>query len=273
MPLTIQLHPSERQTAFNLERWRELLADRDLARLNPPAVTDKNGELWAIKREERKPGFRHRFVSFSRDGALIVALADAKEGALFTDVAVVYDAHKSGIVAGPLRLQGQKGAFDLAEFSDDKKFVAVVSGEVVYLWNITKAGAAQFFREFRNSHHILEVCFSRDSRELLVRTESDEMALWDIETGRRLTDFQRVLGTPNAQPSDGYSKTWDAIGRLGPAPAWIRDLAGAVSGFDRIRPLANRVASLQKISKDLQGDIFPFACAHARVRPLSCARI
>jgi hypothetical protein len=84
---------------------------------NPPNVTDKNKELWGIELEKREPGFRHHFVSFSRDGALIVALADAKDGELFTNVAVVYDARKGRIVAGPLRLQGQKRAFELAEFS------------------------------------------------------------------------------------------------------------------------------------------------------------
>src|SRR5208283_2872937 len=45
MPLTIQLHPSERQTAFNLERWRELLADRDLARLPHRIETDRHGHI------------------------------------------------------------------------------------------------------------------------------------------------------------------------------------------------------------------------------------
>src|SRR5271165_3959781 len=45
MPLTIQLHPSERQTAFNLERWRELLADRDLAPLPHRIETDRHGHI------------------------------------------------------------------------------------------------------------------------------------------------------------------------------------------------------------------------------------
>src|SRR6266567_913460 len=45
MPLTIQLRPSERQTAFNLERWRELLADRDLARLPHRIETDRHGHI------------------------------------------------------------------------------------------------------------------------------------------------------------------------------------------------------------------------------------
>jgi hypothetical protein len=32
VPLTIQLEPSAQQTAFNLKRWAELLADPELAR-------------------------------------------------------------------------------------------------------------------------------------------------------------------------------------------------------------------------------------------------
>jgi Putative restriction endonuclease len=45
VPLTIQLHPSQKQTAFNLERWRELLGDRDLARLPHRIETDRHGHI------------------------------------------------------------------------------------------------------------------------------------------------------------------------------------------------------------------------------------
>jgi hypothetical protein len=45
MPLTIQLHPSRRQATFNIKRWRELLADRDLARLPHRIETDRHGHI------------------------------------------------------------------------------------------------------------------------------------------------------------------------------------------------------------------------------------
>jgi Uma2 family endonuclease len=45
MSLTIQLHPSQGQTAFNLERWRELLGDRDLVRLPHRIETDRHGHI------------------------------------------------------------------------------------------------------------------------------------------------------------------------------------------------------------------------------------
>jgi hypothetical protein len=45
MPLTIQLRPSERQTAFNLKRWQELLGDADLARLPHRIETDRHGHI------------------------------------------------------------------------------------------------------------------------------------------------------------------------------------------------------------------------------------
>jgi Uma2 family endonuclease len=45
MPLTIQLHPSERQTVFNLKRWGELLEDQDLARLPHRIETDRHGHI------------------------------------------------------------------------------------------------------------------------------------------------------------------------------------------------------------------------------------
>jgi Uma2 family endonuclease len=45
MPVTIQLHPSERQTAFNFKRWLELLEDPDLARLPHRIETDRHGHI------------------------------------------------------------------------------------------------------------------------------------------------------------------------------------------------------------------------------------
>src|SRR3984893_9525945 len=45
MSLTIQLRPSERQTAFNLKRWQELLGDADLARLPHRIETDRHGHI------------------------------------------------------------------------------------------------------------------------------------------------------------------------------------------------------------------------------------
>ena len=45
MPLTIQLHTSENQTAFNVNRWRQLLADPELARLPYRVETDRHGHI------------------------------------------------------------------------------------------------------------------------------------------------------------------------------------------------------------------------------------
>ncbi|MBV8143075.1 MAG: Uma2 family endonuclease [Verrucomicrobia bacterium] len=45
MALTIQLHSSENQTVFNLKRWRQLLADPELARLPFRVETDRHGHL------------------------------------------------------------------------------------------------------------------------------------------------------------------------------------------------------------------------------------
>jgi Uma2 family endonuclease len=45
VPLTIQLEPSAQQTAFNLKRWTELLADPELARLAHRIETDRHGHI------------------------------------------------------------------------------------------------------------------------------------------------------------------------------------------------------------------------------------
>ena len=45
MSLTIHLHRSENQTAFNVERWREVLNDKELARLPYRVETDRHGHI------------------------------------------------------------------------------------------------------------------------------------------------------------------------------------------------------------------------------------
>ena len=45
MSLTIELQPSETQTAFNLKRWREVLDDLELARLPHRIETDRHGHI------------------------------------------------------------------------------------------------------------------------------------------------------------------------------------------------------------------------------------
>src|SRR5437762_9648780 len=43
--LTIELPPHQTQTAFNLRRWAELLADRELARFEGRIETDRHGQI------------------------------------------------------------------------------------------------------------------------------------------------------------------------------------------------------------------------------------
>ena len=43
--LTTRLVPSQNQTAFNLKRWRQLLADPELARLPYRVETDRHGHI------------------------------------------------------------------------------------------------------------------------------------------------------------------------------------------------------------------------------------
>jgi Uma2 family endonuclease len=45
MPLTIELPPIEGQTAFNLRRWREVLADASLTKLPHRIETDRHGHI------------------------------------------------------------------------------------------------------------------------------------------------------------------------------------------------------------------------------------
>jgi Uma2 family endonuclease len=45
MALTIETEPSSDQVAFNLKRWSEILADRELARLPHRIETDRHGHI------------------------------------------------------------------------------------------------------------------------------------------------------------------------------------------------------------------------------------
>jgi len=66
MSLTIQLHPSENQTAFNIKRWRQLLADPELARLPYRVETDRHGHILmrpspVRQRSANRPSFARSF--------------------------------------------------------------------------------------------------------------------------------------------------------------------------------------------------------------------
>jgi hypothetical protein len=43
--LTLELPPQKTQTEFNLRRWAELLADRELARVEGRIETDRHGRI------------------------------------------------------------------------------------------------------------------------------------------------------------------------------------------------------------------------------------
>src|ERR1051325_8971018 len=43
--LTLELPPQKSQTAFNLRRWAELLADRELAQIEGRIETDRHGHI------------------------------------------------------------------------------------------------------------------------------------------------------------------------------------------------------------------------------------
>ena len=70
MPLTIQLHPSQRQTAFNLERWRELLGDRDLAPLPHRIETDRHGHILMSPPPAPSHGFKQAHIATLFDSLL-----------------------------------------------------------------------------------------------------------------------------------------------------------------------------------------------------------
>jgi hypothetical protein len=43
--LTLELAPQQAQSAFNMRRWAELLADRELARIEGRIETDRHGHI------------------------------------------------------------------------------------------------------------------------------------------------------------------------------------------------------------------------------------
>ena len=81
--LTLELPPRKTQTAFNMERWAELLADRELAKVEGRIETDRHGHIiWGDE----------MLVLFARDilqrqpGAVIVSEVKCSQR-LFDDIA------------------------------------------------------------------------------------------------------------------------------------------------------------------------------------------
>lgn len=133
----------------------------------------------------------------------------------------------------------------------------MVSGDIIYLWDLTRKGSTDVFREFHVGAKVVEVSFSPDRGELFVRTEPGEVAQWDIESAQRLSDLQPVSGNMN----DSYDLAWRRLQALKSTPHWMVDLACAVCGFElrdnHLAPIANRVSTLRRLSQELdkaQGD-------------------
>ena len=223
--------------------------------LNPNEITEKDGKvLWSF---EREPEFKNRFISFSADASLLVAVSNAAQDPLFTNSVTVYEARTGKVVAGPLLIREQMAESEWAGLSPGNKLLALVSGDIVYLWDLTRKGSTNFFREFHVGAKAVEVSFSPDGGELFVRTEPGEVAQWDIESGQRLTDFQPVSGNTG----DSYDLAWSRLQGLKSTPHWVVDLACAVCGFElrenHLMPIANRVPTLRRLSQELdkaQGD-------------------
>jgi WD40 repeat protein len=217
--------------------------------LNPNEITQKGGKvLWSF---EREPEFKNRFVSFSADASLLVAVSNAAQDPLFTNSVTVYEAHTGKVVAGPHIIREQMAESEWAGLSPDNKLLALVSGDIVYLWDLTRKGSTDVFREFHIGAKVVEVSFSPDGGELFVRTEPGEVAQWDIESAQRLSDFQPVSGNT----SDSYDLAWSRLQALKSTPHWVVDLACAVCGFElrdnHLVPIANRVPTLRRLSQEL----------------------
>jgi hypothetical protein len=73
MSLRIELENSAEQTAFNLKRWTEVLADPDLARLPHRIETDRHGHIGSIFKR-RQPSVHAQ--SFARNSRTRLGLPD-----------------------------------------------------------------------------------------------------------------------------------------------------------------------------------------------------
>jgi WD40 repeat protein len=223
--------------------------------LNRNEITQKEGTpLWSFTHEA---GFRYRFISFSADGSLLVAVSNAAEDPLVTNSVTVYEARTGKVLAGPHLIREQTTESKWAGLSPGNKLLALVSGDIIYLWDLTRKGSTDVFREFHVGGKVVDVSFSPDRGELFVRTEPGEVAQWDIESAQRLSDLQPVSGNMN----DSYDLAWRRLQALKSTPHWMVDLAGAVCGFElrdnHLAPIANRVSTLRRLSQELdkaQGD-------------------
>ena len=238
----LSLHQRSKPRAFGL---------LDGENLNPNEIIQKDGKLlWSFMHEAE---FRFRFISFSADASLLVAVSNAAQDPLFTNSVTVYEARTGKVVAGPRFIREQMAESEWAGLSPGNKLLALVSGDIVYLWDLTKKESSNFFREFHVGAKAIEVSFSPDGGELFVRTGPGEVAQWDIESGQRLSDFHPVSGTGNT--NDSYDLAWSRLQGLKSTPHWVVDLACAVCGFElrenQLVPVGNRVPTLRRLSQEL----------------------
>src|SRR5262249_48046554 len=156
-------------------------------------------------------------VSFDRTGSFVIAIGYDKERPRTTIVAMLYEATTGKEKAGPLRLTGQDQLPDFAIFSNDRRLVAIVARERVFLWDGTRPAPWVPFRQFDHleSESFVEVSISPNNQLLLARTGDDELILWDIASGRRLTDKQLAPLASKPSPSEDYSQVWRLFNSIG----------------------------------------------------------
>ena len=172
-------------------------------------------------------------AEFSPDGALVATASE-------DNTARVWDARTGAPVSPVLRHTRSVAA---VAFSPDGTSVATASWDgTARLWD-ARTGAP-LARALPHDDHVTDVQFSPDGRRIATASHDKSVRLWDAATGQPLTEPLRHTASvvqvrfhPDGQrltasTADGSARIWEVPDFSTPPPAWLPQLAEAISLAD-----------------------------------------
>jgi WD40 repeat protein/tetratricopeptide (TPR) repeat protein/tRNA A-37 threonylcarbamoyl transferase component Bud32 len=127
-----------------------------------------------------------------------------------------------------------------AQFSPDGEQIVTASGTMARVWN---ARSGQLLTEpLRHGSQVNSAQFSPDGKRIVTVSMDNSARVWDAQTGQPLTDPLKHDGYVNSAQfspdgkrivtasSDGAARVWDIAPSSENHPAWLAQLAEAISG-------------------------------------------
>jgi WD40 repeat protein/tRNA A-37 threonylcarbamoyl transferase component Bud32 len=227
------------------------------------ASTDGTARVWDAQSGRPLTGPFH-------EGSLVVSARFSPDGqrvvtASLDETARVWDARNGQPLTNPLPHGEQVNS---AQFSPEgKRMLTASSDKTAQVWD-TQSGQP-LTEPLKHDGPVWSAEFSPDGKRIATASGDGTARVWDAQSGQPLADpLQHGAAVTSAQFSpdgkrivtasnDGTVRVWDIAPSSGPPPAWLLELAEAISGevLNRLGVLEptrlNRANTINQIRREL----------------------